>query len=121
MPFHFHREKKGYAINGGAQCVSSRNSIPLAEKIACNTEDCPQGGENYKKHMRNISSYLGQLNKGNCYSFICRVSNLLLSTLTEHCRVVFIDTWDVSQKDEEIWRDQQEHKDTHRDKASIQT
>jgi len=37
------REKKGYAINGGAQCVSSRNSIPLAEKIACNTEDCPQG------------------------------------------------------------------------------
>ena len=70
MPFHFHREKKGYAINGGAPCVSSRSSIHLAEKIACNTEDCPQGGENYKIHMRNISSCLGQLNKGNCYSFI---------------------------------------------------
>ena len=26
----------------------------------------------------------------------------MFSTLTEHCRVVFIDTWDVSQKDEEI-------------------
>ena len=63
MPFHFRREKKGYAINGGAQCVSSRNSIPLAEKIACNTEDCPQGGENYKKHMRNISSCPGQLSE----------------------------------------------------------
>jgi len=37
------RAKISDAKNNGTQCVSSRNSIHLTERITCNNEDCPEG------------------------------------------------------------------------------